>query len=213
MPPLNSAVRCLFSAMPNFLRAILLLLAATAAGATEPLQEGDIIFHTSRSSQSLAIQQATKSPYSHMGIVLSKGGKLVVFEASATVRYTPLQAWIARGDGGRYVVKRLKGGLDATQKAALRASASPYDGKPYDLTFEWSDSRIYCSELVWKMYKQALGVDVGVLQKLKEFDLTSKAVKAKMQERYGNKIPLEETVISPAAMFEAKNLETVHAGT
>jgi hypothetical protein len=124
-----------------------------------------------------------------------------------------VQAWIARGDGGRYVVKRLKGGLNAVQKAALRAAASPYDGKPYDLTFEWSDSRIYCSELVWKMYKRALGIEVGALQKLKEFDLSSKAVKAKMQERYGNKTPLKETVISPASMFGAKSLETVHAGT
>jgi uncharacterized protein YycO len=199
--------------MLSFLRAILLILTVTAASAAEPLQEGDIIFQTSRSSQSLAIQQATKSPYSHMGVVLSKDGKLMVFEASATVRYTPLQAWIARGDGGRYVVKRLQGGLTAAQKGALRAFAGPYEGKPYDLTFEWSDSRIYCSELVWKMYKRALGVEVGALQKLKEFDLTSKAVRAKMQERYGTKIPLEETVISPASMFGAKNLETVHAGT
>lgn len=63
------------------------------------------------------------------------------------------------------------------------------------------------------MYKQALGVEVGLLQKLKEFDLTSKAVKAKMQERYGSKIPLEETVISPSSMFGAKNLQTVHADT
>ncbi|MBW1915217.1 MAG: hypothetical protein JRI86_09795 [Deltaproteobacteria bacterium] len=32
-------------------------------------QDGDIIFHTSRSEQDLVIQKATKSPYSHMGIV------------------------------------------------------------------------------------------------------------------------------------------------
>lgn len=198
--------------MRMILQGLALAVLAATAGAAEQLQEGDIIFHTSRSSQSLAIQQATKSPYSHMGILLSKGGKLMVYEASATVRYTPLQAWIARGDGGRYVVKRLKGGLEPGQKRALRDSAGPHEGKPYDLTFEWSNARIYCSELVWKMYKHALGVEIGALQKLREFDVTSKAVKAKMQERYGNRIPLEETVISPSAMFGAKNLQTVHSG-
>jgi uncharacterized protein YycO len=199
--------------MLRSLRVFLLFAIATAVGAAEPFQEGDIIFQTSRSSQSLAIQQATKSPYSHMGVVLSKGGELLVLEASATVQYTPLQAWIARGDGGRYVLKRLSGGLNATQKSSLRTSAKSYEGKSYDLTFEWSDNRIYCSELVWKMYKRALGVEVGALQKLKDFDLTSKAVKTKMQERYGTNIPLDESVVSPASMFAAKNLETVRVGT
>jgi uncharacterized protein YycO len=198
--------------MLGFLRVLCLLLVAAPATAATSLQEGDIIFHTSRSSQSLAIQHATKSPYSHMGVVLSRNGEFVVYEASATVRYTPLKAWIARGDGGRYVVKRLKGGLTTAQKRNLTDSANAFDGKAYDLTFEWSDGRIYCSELVWKMYKRALGIEIGPTQKLKDFDLTSKAVKAKMKERYGSKVPMNETVISPAAMFEAKNLETVHAG-
>jgi Permuted papain-like amidase enzyme, YaeF/YiiX, C92 family len=69
-----------------------LLLAANAVGAT-PLRDGDIIFHTSRSAQSAAIQRATHSPYSHMGIVLYRDGKPFVFEAIATVRYTPLTNW------------------------------------------------------------------------------------------------------------------------
>lgn len=112
-----------------FLRVLVLALAAAAANAAEPLQEGDIIFHTSRSSRSVAIQHATKSPYSHMGVILTEGGKLMVYESSATVRYTPLQTWIARGDGGRYVVKRLKGGLNPAQKRALRDSAGPYEGQ------------------------------------------------------------------------------------
>src|SRR5687768_12823844 len=119
--------------MLKFLIVILLLALAPAARSAEALQEGDVIFQTSRSSQSLAIQQATKSPYSHMGVVLSRGGQLMVFEASTTVRYTPLPTWISRGDGGRYVVKRLGGGLTATQKSALRSSAAAFEGKPYDL--------------------------------------------------------------------------------
>ena len=46
-----------------------LLLATCGAGADYVPRQGDILFHTSRSAQSVAIQKATGSPYSHMGIV------------------------------------------------------------------------------------------------------------------------------------------------
>ena len=86
--------------------------------------------------------------------------------------------------------------------------------RPYDLTFEWSDSRVYCSELVWKMYERALGIRVGELQRLRDFDLSDPVVRAKMKERYGDAVPLDEQVISPAAMFDSPLLEVVsNAGT
>jgi uncharacterized protein YycO len=191
---------------------LLVGLCVTANGdAATPLRDGDIIFHTSRSAQSAAIQRATHSPYSHMGVVLYRDGKPFVFEAIATVRYTPLASWTARGDGGRYVVRRLKRPLAAAELEKLREAANSYEGKPYDLYFEWSDARIYCSELVWKMYRDALGVEIGALQKLREFDLTDPAVKAKMRERYGKNIPLDERVISPGSMFDSSLLQTVPA--
>lgn len=66
----------------------LLALFIPSGRSYEP-QTGDVIFHTSRSSQSLAIQQATDSPYSHMGMVVIRNGKPYVFEASRQVVYTP----------------------------------------------------------------------------------------------------------------------------
>src|SRR5262249_29023973 len=72
------------------------------------LREGDIIFQVSRSSQSLAIQLATKSPYSHMGLIQKDGSHYFVYEAVQPVKRTPLEDWIRRGEGGHYVVKRLK---------------------------------------------------------------------------------------------------------
>jgi hypothetical protein len=188
---------------------ILALLAGQVAHAGATLRDGDIIFHTSRSAQSAAIQRATNSPWSHMGVIFLRDGKPYVYEAIATVRYTPLERWTARGDGGHYVVKRLKRGLPAGQAALLRRTAGKYAGKPYDLYFEWSDARIYCSELVWKIYRDALDLEVGVRQKLREFDLTDPAVKARMRERYGTRVPLDEPVISPGAMFDSTLLETV----
>ncbi|HAM3968464.1 YiiX/YebB-like N1pC/P60 family cysteine hydrolase [Escherichia coli] len=74
---------------------------------------------------------------------------------------------------------------------------------------QWSDDRQYCSEVVWKVYQNALGMRVGEQQKLKEFDLSNPLVQAKLKERYGKNIPLEETVVSPQAVFDAPQLTTV----
>jgi len=197
---------------PAWLFVLAAALAPVAGALAPPVQEGDIVFQTSRSQQSLAIQRSTGSRYSHMGVILKRGGRPLVFEAIATVRYTPLDAWIARGKDGHAVVKRLKNAretLTADALARLRRSAGRFEGRPYDLTFEWSDHRIYCSELVWKMFHEALGIEIGVRQKLGEFKLDDPLVKAKMQERYRGHPPLDETVIAPGAMFESPLLSTV----
>lgn len=176
------------------------------------LQNGDLIFQTSLSSQSKAIQLATHSTYSHCGIVFQENGKFYVFEAVHPVKRTPLNKWIARGEDGKYVVKRLKNAdqvLTPTVLQNMKQIASQFAGKPYDLTFEWSDDRIYCSELIWKVYQRATGIELGQLAKLSSFDLTHKTVKKKMLERYGNQIPWNEPVISPAAIFDCNLLETI----
>lgn len=193
--------------------ALALLATACAAEGTSPaLRDGDVIFHTSRSSQSLAIQRATGSRYSHMGLIVHRKGKPFVFEAISTVRLTPLEEWIARGTGHHFVVKRLRDADSLLTPAALeklRTEARRFAGRPYDLTFGWADDRIYCSELVWKAYDRALDIQLGDLQKVRDFDLSDPAVRAKMRERYGNDIPLDEPVISPAAMFGSPLLVTV----
>jgi len=188
------------------------LLAGCVVAETPRVREGDIVFQTSRSAQSRAIQHATRSRYSHMGVVLDRNGGLCVFEAIATVRCTPVAQWAARGEQGHFVVKRLRNAATLLTPEALRrlrATALQFAGRPYDLTFEWSDERLYCSELVWKLYERALGVRIGELQRLRDFNLSDPEVKVKMHERYGERVPLDEIVISPAAMFSSPLLETV----
>lgn len=196
----------------HFVLLLALALARPARAASPALQEGDIVFQTSQSAQSLAVQQATGSRFSHMGMIVMRDGQPWVFEAVATVRYTPFDRWAARGVGGHFVAKRLRDAAQLITPAAvarLHQAARQYEGRPYDLTFEWSDQRMYCSELVWKVYRQALGIELGALQQIKDFHLDAPAVRAKLRERYGDEVPLQEPVISPVAMFEAKQLVTV----
>jgi uncharacterized protein YycO len=198
------------------MRAIALLIVSMFAQAASaqilPLRDGDIVFQTSRSSQSMAVQEATGSRYSHMGIVFIRNGKPFVYEAAGKVQYTPLKKWAARGVGSQLLAKRLKNAnevLDAKAVKKLRVAADEFEGKPYDPTFEWSDSRIYCSELVWKIYQRGLGIELGELQKIREFNLRSQAVRQKMHERYGSHVPLDEPVISPVAVFNSPRLVTL----
>lgn len=176
------------------------------------IKSGDLIFQTSLSRQSKAIQLATKSIYSHCGLIYKDGNDFFVFEAVQPVKRTLLDQWIARGQGGKYVIKRLKNADQVLISATLtkmRQVGDKLNGKNYDLAFEWSDDKIYCSELIWKIYQRATGIEIGKLQKLRDFDLTNKLVAKKMKERYWNKIPMDETVISPAAIFDSDLLTTV----
>lgn len=187
---------------------------ANGNGAIVPssIQNGDIIFHTSKSEQSQAIQLATGSKYSHMGIIYEDQGKYFVYEAVQPVKLTPLAEWKKRGENGHYVIKRLKNAEEVLSPAVLsnmKKVGEQYLGKSYDVYFNWSDEKIYCSELVWKIYKEAAGIEIGTLENLSDFDLSSDYVQSIMKERYGNNIPLDEKVISPAAMFNSSLLVTV----
>lgn len=185
---------------------------AAVAADIKQFKNGDIIFQTSLSGQSRAIQEATKSKYSHCGIIYWEGNKCLVFEAVQPIKFTPIARWIARGQGKKYVVKRLKNANEVLTPEVLRSMqqmGNQFKGKNYDGTFEWSDDKIYCSELVWKIYQRATGLEIGKLQKLRDFDLSPASVRKKMFERYGSNFPLDETVISPAAVFDSELLTTV----
>jgi len=188
-------------------------LVGCASGSDYAPRNGDIIFHTSRSAQSLAIQLATQSRYSHMGVVYVRDGEPFVLEAVQPVKLTPLATWTARGEDGHFVVKRLRDAdthLTAEALQKMYAVGEQLVGKDYDPYFEWSDERIYCSELVWKIFERGAGIELGERQTIAAFDLSHPAVQEKVRARYGDRVPLDEVVISPAAIFDAADLETAY---
>ena len=194
----------------RFILIFILLFSCFICEANYQPKDGDIIFQSSQSSQSKAVEQATNSPYSHMGIIFIKNGKPYVFEAGSKVTYTPLKSFIERGKNRNYVIKRLKDhNLSLKETNKLKLVAKTFENKPYDIWFGWNDNYIYCSELVWKIYNRALNLKIGQLQNIKDFNLSSAAVKQKLKARYGDKVPFQETVISPVAMFNSPLLITV----
>lgn len=175
-------------------------------------KSGDIIFQTNSGGQSLAIMLATHSKYTHVGLIYFEQGIPFVYEAVQPVKKTPLKEWISNGVDHHYVVKRLQKAdsiLTPSVLSKMKIVFYNHINKNYDLYFGWNDDRIYCSELVWKIYKGSTSLDIGKLQRLKDFDLQSQEVKTKLKERYGNQIPYEEVVVSPQSIFDCKLLTTV----
>lgn len=152
------------------------LLFIVSVGFTEPeLKSGDIIFQTSTSTQSYAIMWASKSVYSHVGIVEVDGKNIFVIEAISKVSRTPLEKWIERGKLGRYSVFRLKD-RDAKNGHDVVAHSKTYIGRGYDIFFSSKNDDIYCSELVALAYENS-GLKIGKRQKVKELDTDNLVVR------------------------------------
>lgn len=176
----------------------------------ETVQDGDILFQTTVSRQSLAIKIATKSDYTHCGIVFTKNGKPYVFEAVTTVSWTPLENWVQRGVKHHYVLMRLKKDQALTPDALqrMRDSITLFAGKEYDLLFQWSDAKIYCSELVWKLYQKA-GIELCALRVFRDYDLDHEAVQTIVKERFGLDMPWDEKAVAPSDLMNCALLEVV----
>lgn len=184
-----------------------------APGLDELVADADIILHKSRSSQAAALRAATGSPYTHVGLVFRRGDGLQVLEAVEPVKWTPLASWVARGEGGHVVVMRLRdpSPLGDGGAKAVREAAEAFVGRHYDLLFQWSDDRIYCSELVYKAYKSALGLDVGELSAMGTFDLTSAEVQALIQARTSGHVDESEPVVAPASLLVDNDLMVIYS--
>jgi len=172
-------------------------------------QNGDIVFQSSESAQSTAIKLATGSNFSHCGIVMNLNDEWMVLEAVQPVRVIPIKDWIAQGTDGKYSKKRLKNDEILTTAVANKMwkTGSSFLGKNYDIFFGWGDDKLYCSELVWKIYRRGTGLELGNLKKLKEYNLDSKEVKEQLKLRYGKDIPLNDKMISPQDIWESDLLE------
>ena len=148
----------------KFLLVGLALLLATVGCQSDPkvtLQDGDILFQDFESPQSAAIKLATHSHWSHCGVLFYEGRKPMVWEAVHPVKITPLKEWIARNDSLCFEVRRVKNRdtyLTNEIVTRMKTEGRKHIDKPYDIYFEWTDSSMYCSEFVWKLYKRAAGI-------------------------------------------------------
>ena len=173
-------------------------------------KDGDVIFHTSKSRQSKMLKYATGSSLTHVGVIFFEKGEPYVFEAVSPVKKTKLSSFISRGEDSEYKIMRTKTELTSKQAKKIKSYVKFQLGKQYDLKFQWSDSKMYCSELVWKGYAAA-GIELCETKTFEDFSLTGKAVLSAIKSRYGSdkNFNEKETVVAPADLFESDKLALV----
>ena len=71
------------------------------------LREGDLLFQNTGGEQGRAVQLATGSPWTHVGILFKRDGQWMVYEAVGPVQNTPLDEWTSHGEDGHWTAKRL----------------------------------------------------------------------------------------------------------
>jgi cell wall-associated NlpC family hydrolase len=183
---------------------------AAPPGAAPALEPGDLVFETSRSTQSAAIQWATRSRWSHVGIVDVASDGTFVVEALGRVTRTPWRAWRRRAlHGGDILVLRPRD-VPAGRRAAAVERAKALLGRRYDARFGWGDDRIYCSELVVKAYERAAGIGFGRRERLG--DLRLLGIESAAERRWGGKLPKDLVLVTPASVAEDPRLARVHEG-
>jgi hypothetical protein len=188
------------------------------------LKDGDIIFQTSRSGQSRAIMFASRSLYSHMGIVKNSGKGWVVVEATGPVKETPLRQWIHKGWQHRIAVYRYKG-LSGSQKNRIFTEAYSLYGRKYDPYFSFTNNSIYCSELVFTAFKAA-DINLGRIQTIGDLATDMGFVKTLMNRRIKSdpeclsknmtgeaclKLVRQRKLVTPKAIARDRQLQRVYS--
>lgn len=171
-------------------------------------QEGDVVFQSlPRNPLINAIEGATDSPFSHCGVLHRAESGWVVIEAIGPVKETPLVAWVAQSRDWRTTVFRLKAPYRDHIPAFIR-EAQAFEGRPYDIRYEFDDAKIYCSELIYKAFRAASGEELGQLQALGELNWQPHTKVIESIE--GGEVPVERKMITPRGLSEAMQLEQVY---
>ena len=182
------------------------MLTETITAQTDPIEEvkeGDVIFQTSQSQQSPLIQIATRSKISHCGIIVMRNGKPYVLETLKTLVVTPLDKFIARGEDGKYWLKR-------SNKENIKIKYGSYLGKPYDLAFKFDNGKFYCSELIYDIYKNQLGIELCEPKKVSDYLILGTDKLPQIEKAMKKRgITKEQYAVAPIDIFESDYLEEV----
>ena len=172
-------------------------------GPIEDVREGDVIFQTSLSQQSPLIKMGTRSTITHCGVVVMKDGKPYVLETQKTLVLTPLDKFIARGKDGKYWHKRSK-------LENIKIKYDNYLGIPYDLAFKFDNGKFYCSELIYDIYLNQIGVELCEPKQIEDYLILGSHRLPKIKRAIKKRnITMEQYAVAPVDVFNSKELKFV----
>ena len=137
----------------------------------------------------------------------------MVLEAVEPVGVTTLEKFVARSTPGTFTARRLKTPITPAAYQKARDWGKAQIGLKYDLQFRWDDQRMYCSELVWKVFEKA-GVRLCEPSHFRDYHLDKPSTKKLIEERYGSieNFPKDENVVAPCDIASSPLLAEVAGG-
>ena len=182
--------------MKKLLLILLVLLCGSCrrGGDLSTLREGDIVFIETRSFQSKFVKMGMMSIWSHCGIAVNTPEGVQIMEADSTVRILPVERFVAKSVGGKYIIKRPE------QQLTAPIDQQKWLGRWYDLKFSFDNEEVYCSELVWLIYKEQ-GIELCPPIKINEhFMVRFKPLQRALEERG---ISPEQYAVAPCDLLRA----------
>ncbi|MCP4597348.1 YiiX/YebB-like N1pC/P60 family cysteine hydrolase [Neptuniibacter sp.] len=175
---------------------------------TAQITEGDIIFISIDSFLYRQVAKGTGSWTSHVGFVIQENNEWFVLESAVpTVTKCPLRKFLSRTRNSEVAIKRLPQELFQTEIKALKQAAGKRMGKFYHLGFNFDSTRQFCSKFVYLTYKEALGIELGKVQTLRELlDENPQASVNFWRCWYFGFIPWQRRTVTPASQLNDPQL-------
>jgi len=134
------------------------------------LQNGDLIFRKGRSLESqIVLLTDGETEYSHVGLIYNHKGKPFVIHAvpiesgekDEFIKMQSLEDFLSNENAAKFAVYRVN---ESSHKTCLKASTFAYNcfQKKYSFDDQYdlkTDTKLYCTELIWKAYKNT-GIDL-----------------------------------------------------
>lgn len=177
---------------------VLLCCSCRRGGDLSALREGDILFIETKSFQSKFIKLGMMSIWSHCGIAVDTPEGVQIMEADTTVRILPVERFIDKSVGQKYIIKR------PVQQLVAPIDKEEWLGRWYDLKFSFDNEEVYCSELVWLIYKSQ-GIELCPPVKINEhFTVRFPIIQRALSERG---ISPEQEAVAPCDLLRALTKE------
>jgi hypothetical protein len=183
--------------------------------ALPPVSEGDIVMQNSDDPKMVEFGNVCGSKYNHCGIIFirPRDHMYMVAEVKDSVRLTPLTEWVDRGVGQHVALLRLKNAsqvLSPAKADRLKKGGNAFRGKKYDGALSWSDDAVYSTEMVWKMYKSTLNIEICELGKISDVKIAGTKTEEVMKRKYGQPLPPASQFLSPDAIYKSPKMEVIY---
>lgn len=176
---------------------LLLIIICVGCNKEIPLREGDIIFQTEVNEESKVWHNLTGSDITHCGILVKKkDGSFYVLHMQDRMMLTSLGAFINHGLKNKYSIGRVS-------NEEIKIDYKKYMNAKKDYRLRMNDNQYYNAELVYRIYKEDLGIELCTPRPIGEYNIDSTFV--------GYGIHPKQPIVSPFDLYNSPKVKTIQS--